>query len=840
MRNLKRALSLAMASVMLLGMMVVGTGASYADVDSADNVEAIEVMQAIGVMVGDTNGNFNPDQKVTRVEMAVVMSNLLDLKVEDFVGASIPFTDVPEWAVPYVAACYADGITAGISATQYGSNYEVTTAQAALMMMKALGYFQYTSDFGSDWQVATVKQGSKINLFDGVDAGASTAMTRNDVAQLALNSLQATMVEAYGSDGIKIEGDDFTVITGSTIEYRKVEVESEGSENYAGSTSGAKGLGYQQLCEKLYGTDLKLTVGQEDDFGFKGNKWEYGTGSDKEIGIYSTAKVVASYTTASEVTFGDLYKLGDWTADAITIQENGNTATGKVKFNTSDGNSSSLTWKGSKEEVSAFSGYDGAVVNIVDQDDDGVIDAVLVVYGYLAEVTKVNAATASADRNIELDVYDNATAQKITYETENYAKGDYVIVYPDAVLTDNNLSSSTELLKVEVAESVTGSCTAYTGSATNNYTAVTVDGTKYEVGATAKIKETVSLTDGEFTVYLLNGYAVAVMADDNYSADISGIVYVTATATKGVNSQGDEVYYVKTVGMDGTYTVIQTKVNPGSLTADTFYMMDKDSDGEYVFTAATDNKKLTDSIDHINNDNNEYYAVDTLKDATSLKPDTKSIVVDGDSNAKAYLTSNTRYIFVDGTKTTIVTGGITKLAPDATKVLVSKTDDAYEVEAMIFTGSYSASVGGDVLYIANATKTGENANGDTYEAYNMDGEKITITLESAPAAGKFYNYSVDGDGVYTLDEVGTATGGDDGAYYVTGTSVLVSKYGTLLTVGTSFADVEAANMVVVDLDGAEDVEDIEDLTGATGFNGAILIADDEVVIVFVTDMDKTA
>ena len=86
MRNLKRALSLALASVMLLGMMVVGTGASYADVESTDNVEAIEVMQAIGVMVGDDNGNFNPDQKVTRGEMAVVMANLLDLKVEDFVG----------------------------------------------------------------------------------------------------------------------------------------------------------------------------------------------------------------------------------------------------------------------------------------------------------------------------------------------------------------------------------------------------------------------------------------------------------------------------------------------------------------------------------------------------------------------------------------------------------------------------------------------------------------------------------------------------------------------------------------------------------------------------------
>ena len=46
---------------------------------------------------------------------------------------------MPEWAVPFVAACYADGITSGVSATAYGSNNSVTAAQAALMMMKAEG-----------------------------------------------------------------------------------------------------------------------------------------------------------------------------------------------------------------------------------------------------------------------------------------------------------------------------------------------------------------------------------------------------------------------------------------------------------------------------------------------------------------------------------------------------------------------------------------------------------------------------------------------------------------------------------------------------------------------------
>ena len=56
-----------------------------------------------------------------QVEMAVVMSNLLSLKVNDFKATKTEFTDVPAWAAPYVAACKADGIIAGYSATTFGS-----------------------------------------------------------------------------------------------------------------------------------------------------------------------------------------------------------------------------------------------------------------------------------------------------------------------------------------------------------------------------------------------------------------------------------------------------------------------------------------------------------------------------------------------------------------------------------------------------------------------------------------------------------------------------------------------------------------------------------------------
>ena len=112
MRNLKRALSLALASVMLVGMMVVGSSAaSFPDVSAEDNTEAIAVLEAVKVMIGNENGEFEPDKNVTRNEMAVIMSKLMlgTYAADSYVG-SHPFTDVPTWADKYVAACYSAGI----------------------------------------------------------------------------------------------------------------------------------------------------------------------------------------------------------------------------------------------------------------------------------------------------------------------------------------------------------------------------------------------------------------------------------------------------------------------------------------------------------------------------------------------------------------------------------------------------------------------------------------------------------------------------------------------------------------------------------------------------------
>lgn len=74
MRNLKRVLSLALASVMLIGMMVVGASAAnyddFSDKDKIVNKEAVSTLVELGVIAGKDDGTYDPTGIVTRGEMA--------------------------------------------------------------------------------------------------------------------------------------------------------------------------------------------------------------------------------------------------------------------------------------------------------------------------------------------------------------------------------------------------------------------------------------------------------------------------------------------------------------------------------------------------------------------------------------------------------------------------------------------------------------------------------------------------------------------------------------------------------------------------------------------------
>ena len=571
MRNLKRALSLGLTAAMISGLMVMGSSAaSYADVTSEDNVEAIEVLQTVGIMVGDENGDFNPDQNVTRNEMAVVMSNLMEYNVASYKDTS-PFTDVPSWAEPYVAACWTNGITAGYSDTIYGGSDTVTTAQAALMLMKALGYFQYSSDFGADWQLATVKQGNAIDLFVGVDSGVTQAMTRNDVAQLVLNTLKSGTVEA-STDGSWTIGD---VTINNNVTYSYI----TSNQTYATAIDDARSTSNNsdaqrsivELGEQLYMGDLKLNDDTYDVFGRPARYWEY---EGAEIGTYAKTELLKQqYTT--EVTGKDLYDLlGKTTIDeyglSVTIDGvsdpdiNGALFDKSAMVRTND-DTVGDTGDGVLTQVYVDTNerqIDIAIINtylaLADDDfDDRTNDLSVTVYG-IEEFNNTDQYVKTADADDRTDESDDF---KISAEdfplVEEMVDGDALLV----TVADGEVQSA------EVPEVLSG--VEISTFKLNGY--VITDGTRYDFADSTEyemetlynyttIDGATNLKDLTYDIYLDQyGYAIGVVEVEK----VNNYLFITGVDTSAYNRY-DTKADATAIFLDGTIQPIEidlTKVD---------------------------------------------------------------------------------------------------------------------------------------------------------------------------------------------------------------------------------------------------------------------------------------
>ena len=800
MRNLKRALSLALSTVMLVGMMAVGTSAaSYADVDSADNVEAIEVMKAVSVMVGDENGNFNPDKNVTRAEMAVVMANLLDLQVEDFVGASIPFTDVPQWAHSFVAACYADGITGGISATQYGSNNSVTATQAALMLLKALGYFQYSSDFGTDWQVATIKQASNVGLFEGIDSARNAAMTRNEVAQIALNALESTLVEPDGTPG-NITTSDGTVINLGSVTYKDRQSSNDKYKAISSEKGSDSDKFTMELGEDLFNGDLEKVAKQSDDFGRPAHVWEYkndeivtaADGADETYVVDDNGLKLSTILTDDD--YFDLDAKNDIVESPKYVL---NAETGDADLQKGDIVEVFEDDNGKVETVVAIR-YTAAKIDEVSTDLSNSEEKAGA--SYSIELVEVNNDSTSIGAGTYYDDYDKDSEILNGFSANTYEEGTVLAVALSA--KDNRT-----ILASYVADTATGTVSSYKA---NDY--VTVDGTKYTMaGKVDGTSKDFSFED-EYNLYLTSdGYVIAV--DGAAAANINDVYYVTGVyMTK--STMGSTKYYAQAVALDGTVSEIELEKSEfeagGTFNGEATSVddLDRDVKGLYTLTdkANGDDKSGNDKFNAVEFKSNDNYTVKangTL--SASVAKDDTNMTVNG---TKVYMNKDTNYIAVekygDDLDVSTAVGGMKCAKDDADKVLViSNKDDSRTAVYVLYIGDdlSSSVVSDEVVYVAEQSDE-QNADGWVTTLYFMENNSSDdVTVETQVDPG-FYYYDVDEDDVYSLKEV-TGLGNDDVDDDTNGWDTLVinesSIYSTqnLLT-KDNFSDIAFGSAKVID------------------------------------------
>ena len=239
MRNLKRALSLALAAIMLIGMMVVSASATglddFSDKDKVVNKDAVSMLTTLGVINGKEDGSyFDPTGNVTRAEMAKMIATVLNQGADVdglYVGMNTGLTDVKgHWAESYINYCYSLGIIAGRGNGKFDPAATVTGNEAAKMLLVAAGYdAQLEGLTGNDWAIKTASLASTLGIFDDLTAPTGDPLTRDNAALLIYNALDIEMIQKY-ENGYAIAFGDHRTLLSTKYGVYKVEGVVTGNE----------------------------------------------------------------------------------------------------------------------------------------------------------------------------------------------------------------------------------------------------------------------------------------------------------------------------------------------------------------------------------------------------------------------------------------------------------------------------------------------------------------------------------------------------------------------------------------------------------------------------------
>ena len=239
MRNLKRALSLALAAIMLIGMMVVSASAAgfddFSDKDEIVNKDAVSMLTILGVINGKEDGSFfDPAGNVTRAEMAKMIATVLNQGADVdglYVGMNTGLTDVKgHWAESYINYCYSLGIIAGRGNGKFDPAATVTGNEAAKMLLVAAGYdAQLAGLTGADWAIKTASLASTLGIFDNLSVATSDPLTRDNAALLIYNALDIEMIQKY-ENGYAIAFGDHRTLLSTKYGVYKVEGVVTGNE----------------------------------------------------------------------------------------------------------------------------------------------------------------------------------------------------------------------------------------------------------------------------------------------------------------------------------------------------------------------------------------------------------------------------------------------------------------------------------------------------------------------------------------------------------------------------------------------------------------------------------
>ena len=781
---MKKLLALVLALVMSMSLVTI-SNAAFKDADSIDYKEAVDVMNAVGVFVGDEKGNFNPKENLTRAQAAKIISYLLlGNKTAEGLAGSGKFTDVAKtsWAAGFVDYCAAVGVVNGVGNGQFNPNGSLTTLQFAKMLLVALGYDAKIEGFvGSDWSINVSAKANQVGLLNGLDAGANATLTREQAAKMCLNTLKAPLVE-YDTKGTTVTvGGDASVTVGASKAEFKTSTNKK-AQTISNAVINGTTAYTVEFAEEYY-SDLKLNANTTDDFGRPCVEWFWKADS---IGVYSNSDdLVATYT--KKVTAADVY-----TAVGKSVSDDVNS--GKAKLVSYIDGAMTVVDKNdaknyvTKNDSTKVNGTGNGDYTEVYVDGDNNVTIVTIRTYLFQAASDYNSKkdtitlTAAGDTDIALD---NIVVDGEDFDIKSFKSDDYILV---TASTDGKSNKYT-VQSVDAAEVVSGEVTGYKLD-----NSATIGGTEYNYSSTTKegsgkVRST-TYTVGQNARVVLDKYGYVIAVDEAVVA--SNYVYVSEFAQPSGLSSGKVV--ASAYFTDGTTADITIKDRYGSsnkaalgltggvtvsASAAGWYTYSKNSANEYSLYAAE--AKYTEAGNKsgvIKQDYTSGSGLDVMYNGkVAFLPQSSGVMAN----------DNTIVIVDDGNDVTVYTG--VKNIPDITlkaganggaagsisgKFLANKSGYAGYVFVKV---SGNATISGNedsklVYYVKydGQFKTTDNKVYFTYKVLDENGKEEVVKFDAQSNGSgdiyKVYNKTrVNGD-----DEITSVSEVTEGGKYIAGTS----------------------------------------------------------------------
>ena len=794
MRNLKRTLSLALASVMLVGMMSVGASAvnasDFTDADEIVNKDAVSTMTALGIINGKEDGSyFDPTGTVTRAEMAKMLCVAINGGVDPVLGVkdTPTFTDIKgHWAESYIEYCAANGIIAGRGNNKFDPTGTVSATEAAKMLLGVLGYSAEKSGLvGNDWAINTNVLANQNGLYKKLsNLNANTLLTRDNAAQMIYNALDADMVELNAAGNYTTSQYSYTgtesVVTGTERVWVLTIKENNCTD------SGIKAA-VDALSGSVYNSRSDADETVKEVAGAEFNKVKYAL-EQKTQNVYGENTV----TKYADETMGHKYLSLITDGDAVlTDVEKDSKGTYTLYMN-------GITTKGQYTKVEGdYSNLIGQKVEVLYKDRENVYgvyastDSSLIVESTAGKVgtlsnneVKIDGTTYKVDSNVTttalytgklidgLNVGGNKAAAVKAYDNDDNGKIDTVVYVPftaakvtyvgeksfntdvntnvkfEDVNAYDDMAKNDYVIKSDAANTVDDTDTYVLAETVKGKieatksNSVRIDGTWYNYVTTTPDKDLA--LDSTVKAAVLNGYIVKseVVTASHELKDYALIV----NTAKDINGEQAKLLFAdgttKVVTTDVAYDGKSGRAGIGDLVT---YEVKK---GEYVLTKAETSDKDKAGFDLILANTYENKSGKGKIGGESIADDAVIFVMD----------NNNKYSTMTG-------ADFAKYDKDSVKAIknaYANKDNSTGYNSVVL--AYATlnqkvnSITSNYGYVTSAVSTTKNKDGETVSSFTFwDGateHKDIMTDEKVSLSkGDIFTYEENKDGSYTVTEV---------------------------------------------------------------------------------------